>query len=80
MDHIVVDDSFTRQLPGAEVPVVVCDATGKRLGYFTPEIDATLYRGVEPSVSDEELSRRECAGGGRSVREIINDLNKKTAE
>lgn len=80
MDHIVVDDSFTQQLPGAEVPVVVCDATGKRLGYFTPEIDAAIYQGIEPLVSDEELNRRELAGGGRSIREIFSDLYKKPAE
>jgi hypothetical protein len=76
MDHIVVDDSFTKQLPGATVPCIVFDSAGKRLGYFTPEVAATSYLGVEPSVSDEELNRREQAGGGRTLREILKDLDK----
>lgn len=80
MDHIVVDDSFTRQLPGAEAPMVVFDATGKRLGYFTPEINPALYQGVNSSVSDDELLRRERAGGGRSLQEILNDFHKNPGQ
>ena len=77
MDHIFVDDSFTKQLPGAVVPCVVFDAAGKRLGYFTPEVDATCYRGLEPSAGEEELDRRERAGGGRTLAEILGDLDKR---
>ena len=78
MDQIVVDDSFTRQLLGANVPCIVLDSAGKRLGYFTPEVDPALYHGIEPSVSNEELNRRERAGGGRALSEILNDLDKRT--
>jgi hypothetical protein len=74
MDHIVVDDSFTRQMPIAIVPCLVFDSTGKRLGYFTPDVDSSIYRGVEPSVSDDELDRRQRTGGGRPLSEILNDL------
>jgi hypothetical protein len=77
MDHIVVDDSFTKQLPGAIVPCIVFDSGGKRLGYFTPEIDPALYRGIESSVGDEELKRRELAGGGRTLSEILSDLESR---
>jgi hypothetical protein len=77
MDHIFVDDSFTQQLHGTVVPCVVFDAAGKRLGYFTPEVGAALYRGVEPSVREDELDRRERAGGGRTLAEILGDLDQR---
>lgn len=74
LNRIVVDDAFTSQLPNAIMPCVVFDTAGKRLGYFTPESDPTWYEGLVPSVSDEELARRERAGGGRSLSEILADL------
>jgi len=77
MDRIVVDDAFTNQLPNAIVPCVVFDSAGKRLGYFTPECDPAWYQGLDPSVSDEELDRRERGGGGRSLAEILTDLSKR---
>jgi hypothetical protein len=77
MDHIVVDDSFTKQLPGAIVPLIVFDSAGKRIGYFTPEVDPALYVGATSSVSDEELQRRERSGGGRTLAEILSDLDKR---
>jgi hypothetical protein len=76
MDRIVVDKAFTSQLPGALAPCVVFDSAGKRLGYFTPEVDPAWYEGLEPSVSDDELDRREQAGGGRTLAEILADLTK----
>lgn len=77
MDRIIVDDAFTSQLPNAIVPCIVVDSTGHRLGYFTPECDPAWYQGFEPSVSDEEMDRRERAGGGRGLAEILADLGKK---
>jgi hypothetical protein len=76
MDQIIVDETFTRQL-GA-TPSFVVDATGKRLGCFIPEADPALYKSVAPSVSDDELTRREDASGGRQLPEILNDLRKRT--
>jgi hypothetical protein len=40
-------------------------------------VDASLYRGIEPSVSKEELDRREKAGGGRSLANILSDLQQR---
>jgi hypothetical protein len=77
MDRIIVGESFTRQLPESHVPCLVFDSTGKRLGCFTPEIDPAWYQGVEPSVSNDELARRERVGGGRTLTEILNDLRQR---
>jgi hypothetical protein len=77
MDQIIVDESFTRQLPAALGPCLVFDSTGNRLGCFTPEVDPRLYQDVGPSVSNEELERRESAGGGRTLAEILGDLRQR---
>ena len=77
MNEIVADQSLTNQLRGLSGPCVVVDAAGTKLGLFCPEIDRSLYEGVEPSVGEEELARREHAGGGRSLVEILADLNKR---
>jgi hypothetical protein len=75
MDQIIVDESFARQLGAA--PSIVLDATGKRLGCFIPEADPTIYKTIRQSVSDDELTRRENAGGGRQLPEILDDLRKR---
>lgn len=77
MDRIIVDEAFTNQMPDALAPCLVFDSAGKRLGCFTPEVEPAWYQGVEPSVSDEELARRELAGGGRHLSEILADLRKR---
>lgn len=76
MNQIFVDDSFTRQLPSSPAPCLVFDAQGKPLGCFTPSVDTSVYKGLRPAVSDAELDRREKAGGGRSLANILADLQK----
>jgi hypothetical protein len=77
MDRIIVDESFTSQLPNVEAPCLVFDSTGKKIGCFTPEVAASLYEAAGPTVSEEELARRERVGGGRSLAEILNDVQQK---
>jgi hypothetical protein len=77
MDRIIVDESFTRQMPAATVPCLVFDSAGKRLGCFTPEVDPIIYQHLSPTVSDEELTRRERQGGGRGLAEILGDLHQR---
>jgi hypothetical protein len=78
MDQIIVDNSFTRQMPAALEPCLVFDSTGKRLGCFIPEVDPSIYQGMNASVSDDELDRRERAGGGRTLDEVVNGLRKRS--
>jgi hypothetical protein len=77
MDQIIVDNSFTRQMPAALEPCLVFDSTGKRLGCFIPEVDPFIYQGMNASESDDELDLRERAGGGRPLPEIRGDLVQK---
>jgi hypothetical protein len=76
MDQIIVDESFARQLGIA--PCVVVDSAGKRLGCFIPEVDPSIYQGMNASVSDDELHRRERAGGGRTLEGVVDDLRTRS--
>lgn len=79
MTTIPVNSSMVEQLRNLAGPVQLCDEHGIVLGEFRPAIDRELYKRVKPLVSDEELRRREQAGGGRSLAEILADLRKQTS-
>ncbi len=53
------------------------DDAGRTLGFFTPLQDRSAYVGVEPPASEDELQRREQQEGGRSLNEILTDLDKR---
>jgi hypothetical protein len=76
MNQIIADQSMTQQLGALSEPCVIVDTAGHKLGLFCPEVDRSLYEGVDPSVSSEELARRERAGGGRSLAEILAGFDK----
>jgi hypothetical protein len=76
MNRIVVDQSVKNQLQQASGPCEVFDSAGHKLGLFRPEIDRSVYGALEPSVSDVELTRREMEGGGRTLKRILDDLEK----
>jgi hypothetical protein len=58
--------------------VAVYDASGRTLGYFTPSASPSLYEGVEIPISDAELERISNEGGGRTLAEILADLEKRS--
>jgi hypothetical protein len=76
MTKLIVDESLRARLEDFTESVQLCDERGHVLGYFLPaEIyDRTLYDGVEPPISDEEFRRRVSEPGGRSLAEILADL------
>ena len=76
MSQIILDAATGSRFRTADGPVQVCDAHGQLLWYFTPSVDPSVYEGVEPPSSTEELLRRANAGGGRTWREIKADLEK----
>ena len=43
--------------------VELCDPSGRVLGSFIPFVDRSLYEGVQPPISQEELDRREREPG-----------------
>jgi len=74
MTKVIVDPATRAQLAKANNPLELCDDYGNVLGHFVPllsRIDKT-----EPRVSEEELDRRERAGGGRELAGILADLTR----
>ena len=74
MNRIVVDESVKTQFLRALEPCEVVDAAGNKLGYFMRELDSSLYEGLEPPFSEEELRRADEEEGGRPLADILADL------
>ena len=57
--------------------VEVCDESGQVLGLFYPTINGARDEDPEPPISEEELARRSKERRGRSLAEIMADLEKR---
>jgi len=77
MTKLMVDETLPGRLAGLENPVELCDASGRVVGAFIPAALRTFYDDMEPQVSEEELKRRSREESGRSLAEILADLEKK---
>lgn len=75
MRRIVVDASLPKILPHIPDTVELCDAAGNVIGVYTPHPSA--FDNTEPEISEEELRKREAEPGGRSLSEILADLEKQ---
>jgi hypothetical protein len=74
MSRVTLDRDTLARLMAENGPVEVCDPSGRVVGQFAPHGGG---QAKEPRVSEEELARREAAGGGRSLAEIMADLRKR---
>jgi hypothetical protein len=74
MTTITIPDSILAGIRPGEQTVEVRDATGRVVGYFAPVVSSQDYRAVTQPVSEDELDRRSHAGGGRSLADILGDL------
>ena len=72
MSKLIVDSTTSANLRSATPILDLCDPNGRSLGKFIPASS------LEPKVSEAELDRREKAGGGRRLSEILADLEKQT--
>ena len=77
MTRIVLDPQMRAKLNGLREPVEFCDEEGHVLGHYSPVADRALYDSVKVPFTDEELDRFEQEPGGRSLAEILADLEKK---
>jgi hypothetical protein len=78
MTRIVLDSATVASLRGHFGPVELCDEHGHVLGEFRPAPDRSLYEGVAPPLSEDEIQRREDEPGGRSLAEILDDLRRRS--
>jgi len=79
MTKVFVDPVVGAKLNGIAGAVEVCDESGRTLGYFHPV--ATGIHPSSPSVespfSQEEIERRCEERGGRPLKDILADLNRR---
>jgi hypothetical protein len=76
MTKVIVDSATREQLVSAKKPLELCDETGCLLGHFIPALTASQC-GTGPQISEAELDRREQAGGGRPLAEILEELGRQ---
>ena len=77
MTRLVLDAATTEKLRAAQERVQVCDAKGNVLGYFLPSSDRGLYKILDCPFTEEEIERARNEPGGRSLGEILSDLQKR---
>jgi hypothetical protein len=75
MSRLVVEDAALKEKMWAvKEEIELVDKAGRRLGWFRPQVPPIDY--TEPEISEEELQRREQEGPGRTLAEIMADLEK----
>jgi hypothetical protein len=77
MTRVIIDAMVGDKLHDLTETVELCDTSGRVLGRFTPAFNASMYESLEPQISEVELLRREQRGGGRTLAEIMADLEKR---
>lgn len=77
MSRVMLDSQTIEQLVAPSQPVDVCDKSGRVVGVFTPQIDSGAFD-REPNITEEELRRRMKEKGGRSLTEILSDLENRS--
>jgi hypothetical protein len=76
MTSIVLDRQALERLTGLREQAEICDETGRVYGVFSPAKETP--RKICSPYSDEELDRIEAEPGGRSLAEILADLQARS--
>jgi hypothetical protein len=76
MSIVITDKSVVEQLSQASGTVEVRDASGNLLGTFAPP-SGKLPAGVSSPFTTEDLARRRLEPDGRSLSEILGDLEQR---
>jgi hypothetical protein len=76
MTTILLDDALRQKLNGLQAEIELRDETGKVVGHVLPadKYQSLLYARAKNRLSDEELKRRSEEPGGRSLAEILAEL------
>ncbi len=74
MTRLILNHDLLSRLGPLDKPLEICDETGHTLGFFKPLPDREQYRNLEPLISEEEMERRRHEDGGRTLQEILRDL------
>jgi hypothetical protein len=75
MTKVIIDANTRKKFRNLAEDMQFTDQEGKVLGSFTP---AAKNSRSEPQIGEEEIQRRLREGGGRSLAEIMSDLEKRS--
>ena len=78
MNRVVVDPATLAKLRDVRQALELCDETGRVVGHVVPTVEHSQYAELEPRISEDELDRRERIRGGRSLADILTDLEKRS--
>lgn len=79
MTPVIVTPELRSLLPSLGQPLEFRDEEGHLLGCYTPtKVDAAFYASLDPGITDEEIQRRIKEGGGRTLAEILADLEQRS--
>ena len=83
MIEIPVNDAFRALVPDLTARAAFCDESGNVVGYYVPaaqpsatQPSAEVYAWAKAQFSKEQLDRARQQTGGRSLQEIMRDLEK----
>jgi hypothetical protein len=74
MRRLTIDATLPEKLARVLERVELCDTTGNVLGVYTP--DLSKYD-LEPPFTEDEIREAEATTGGRTLDEIMADLEKR---
>jgi hypothetical protein len=77
MSRITLDSTVAEQLRKLKGPVELLDSVGNALGTFMPVNEKERPAEVKPPFTLDELKRFENEPGGRTLDEILADLEKR---
>jgi hypothetical protein len=78
MTKVILDQATLPKFQNVKDRAEICDEAGRTVGYFIPVADRSLYQTVKVPFTEEELDRFEQEPGGRSLAEILADLEKRS--
>jgi ribosomal protein S16 len=74
MTRVIVDAETRRKLHDLTEAMQFTDESGKILGHYTPVANDSRR---QPQIGEEEIQQRLRQGGGRTLAEIMVDLEKR---
>jgi hypothetical protein len=74
MSGLTLDAASSERLRTVREPIELFDDQGLPLGTFTPAAEKPAARGIEAPYTDEEIRRLKDQQGGRTLAEILADL------
>jgi hypothetical protein len=77
MTRVIVDAVTKARLAHVREMSLLCDESGQVLGHFVPAVEESGRSPMEPQISAEEIERRLREGGGRTLAQIMADLDKR---